>query len=115
MTTSVYPIHQAVDRPIHFKGFQGQYILLAGGTVIGDLLLFILLYCCKLNPWLCILIAFTIGAAVLLRLAWASKTYGQYGLLKKRARRHIPKCLPCRSRIPFLQLNTSLCYKRIIA
>jgi hypothetical protein len=40
MTTSVYLIHKGINKPITFKGLQGQYILYGGAILTADLLLF---------------------------------------------------------------------------
>jgi hypothetical protein len=105
MAKTVYTNHRAIDRPVTFKGLKGQYIVLAGAGLIGDLFLFIVLYCCKLSPWICMGIAFSAGAAMLLTCRHLSARYGQYGLLKHRASKRIPRCLRCRTRIVFTNLN----------
>ena len=104
MTTSVYPTYRALGRPIRFKGFQAQYIILAGVSLIGDLLLFIVLYTCKVEPWSCIALAMGLGAGGLWTIAHFSRRYGAHGLMKHLARRHIPKQLCCKSRNVFLDL-----------
>jgi Domain of unknown function (DUF4133) len=98
MTTSVYPIHRLINRPMTIKGLKGQYILIAAGALIGDLFLFIILYCCKVPPWICIGIAFGLGAAALSTAFRMSQRYGVHGWKKKRARRRAPDYLRCRSR-----------------
>ena len=98
MTTSVYPIHRAINRPMTFKGLTGQYILLGAGSLIADLLLFIILYCCKVPSWLCIGIALGLGAATLSACSRLSRKYGVYGLQKARVRRQVPEQLSWRSR-----------------
>ena len=75
MTTSVYPTYRALGRPIRFKGFQAQYIILAGISLIGDLLLFIVLYTCKVEPWICIALAMGLGAGGLWTIAHFSHRY----------------------------------------
>ena len=108
MSKTVYPIHQAINRPVSFKGLQGQYIILAALGLVGDLFLFVILYCCKLPPWICITIAFLAGAILLSTCIRMSAHYGQYGLLKKRAARRIPPYLRCRSRKIFTNLNKQI-------
>ena len=104
MTTSVYPIFRAVGRPLLFKGFRAQYILFAGISLVGDLLLFVLLYVCRIPPLICIGIAFTIGAAALATAARLSRL-GQHGLMKILAARQLPKSMTCKSRRTFLNLS----------
>jgi hypothetical protein len=105
MTTGVYPTYRALGRPMRFKGFQGQYILLAGGALIGDLLFFILLYTGKIPAPICLVLTFGLGAGALAIIAWLSKRFGMHGLMKHLARKHIPKHLTCKSRQPFLNLK----------
>lgn len=110
MTTSIYPIHQAIARPVIFKGFQAQYILYAAAALIADLFLFIILYCCKMNSWVCIPFAVVTGAVSLYIVRRLNRKYGVHGLLKLRALRRIPHYIPCRSRRPFIQLNKTKCH-----
>ena len=104
MTTSVYPIHQAIGCPILFKGFRAQYILGAGISLIVDLLLFVILYLAGVPPWICIVLAFGLGAAALAIAAKLSKQFGEHGLLKLLARRRLPKGLRYTSRRVFFNL-----------
>lgn len=103
--STVYPIHRAIARPVIFKGFQAQYILYAAAALIADLLLFIILYCCKINPWVCIPFAIALGAAALYVVGRLSRKYGAHGLTKLRAARRMPRQVFCSSRLPFIQLN----------
>ena len=104
MTPSVYPTHKAVGRPMRFKGFQAQYIILAAGSLIGDLMIFITLYLGKLSPWICIAATFGLGAATLAFIAWLSRRFGTHGLMKHLAHKQLPRGLTCKNRRPFLNL-----------
>jgi len=103
--STVYHIHRAIARAVIFKGFQAQYILYAAAALIADLLLFIILYCCKVNPWVCIPFAIALGAAALYVIGRLSRKYGANGLAKLRAARRMPRHIFCPSRRPFIQLN----------
>jgi hypothetical protein len=103
MTTSVYPIFRAVGRPLQFKGFRAQYILFAGLSMVGDLLLFVLLYVCRIPPLICIAVAFITGVAALTAAARLSR-FGSHGFMKMLAARHIPKSISYKSRRTFLHL-----------
>ncbi len=103
----VYPIHRAIGRPMLFKGFRAQYIVLAALGLIGDLLLFVLLYCCRAPPSLCMATAFVVGGSVLWIAAWLSRTFGAHGLMKHFASKSIPTHIRCRSRRIFLHLKNS--------
>lgn len=104
MTTSVYPSFRAVDRPLEFKGFIGPYILLAAGALVADLLLFVILYCCRVTPWICIVLAFGLGAAALATAAGLSRRFGAHGLMKHLASKRLPRVIRFDSRQVFLNL-----------
>ena len=104
MTTSVYPIFRAVGRPLLFKGFRAQYIIFAGLSLVVDLLLFVLLYICRIPPLICIVIAFAIGAGALATASRLSR-FGPHGLMKMLAARQLPKSIACKSRRTFCHLK----------
>ncbi len=104
---TTYTINRAVDRPIEFKGLKAQYILYAGGVLVGDILLFAILYICRVNSWACVLISFGLGGGSITFLYKICKKYGQYGLAKKNAAKRLPESLRSNSRKTFIQLNTS--------
>ena len=104
MTTIVYPIQQAIDRPLYFKGFRAQYILLAALSLIADLLLFVLLYLAHVPSWICIVIAFGLGCTALVIAATLSQRFGRYGLMKHLASKNLPRHIRCNSRRVFLNL-----------
>ena len=104
MTTSVYPIFRAVGRPLLFKGFRAQYVIFAGLSLVADLLLFVLLYICRIPPLICIVIAFAIGAGALATASRLSR-FGSHGLMKMLAARQLPKSIACKSRRTFCHLK----------
>ena len=104
MERIVYPIHRAVGRPLLFKGFRAQYILIAAGSLVGNLLLFVILYICGVTPWVCISLAFGLSALTLWITAGLSRRFGTHGLMKYFAHRSLPKEIRCKSRHEFLDL-----------
>jgi hypothetical protein len=107
MTTIVYPIQRAIDRPVVFKGFQAQYILYAALSLIADLLLFVLLYLAHVPPWICMFFVFGLGIAALSTAARLSRRFGRSGLMKYFASKSIPRHIRCNSRRVFLNLLTN--------
>lgn len=101
----MYPIHQAINRPLRFKGIEGPYLLMAAAALIGDLLLFVILYCCHVPAILCIGIAAGVGAVTVSTISRLSRIYGTHGLQKKKARRRVPTCIRWKSRRLFTHLN----------
>jgi hypothetical protein len=109
MATIIYPIHRAINKPIGFKGVKAQYLIMAAAALVGDLLLFVILYICGVNSWIDILIAFGLGATALSGALRLSRKYGEYGLMKRAARKRVPRHIRCLSRSSFLQLKPSSC------
>lgn len=93
ITSITYPIQRAIERPLHFKGLAGPYIITAAAALIGDLLLFVVLYICHTPPWLCVLIAFTLGTASLVLTRRLSRRFGAHGLEQYLAARHAPRSI----------------------
>lgn len=100
-----YPIQRAIERPLYFKGLAGQYIVLAALALIGDLLLFVLLYICRVPPWLCVLIAFALGALSLLLTRRLSRRFGAHGLEQYLTARHQPRSIRFEQRTTFIYLK----------
>ena len=105
MTTSVYPIHRAIGRPIQFKGLKGGYILIAAAGLIADLFLFIVLYCCHVPSWICVAVACGSGAGLFSTCVAFSTKYGVDGLQKINARRHVPARIEYRNRRSIAEIS----------
>lgn len=108
MTT--YTINRGIGKPIEFRGLKAQYILYAGGLVIADFLLFVILYICHVNSWVCVVLSFGSGAAGISVLYQRSRKYGEYGWARKRAGKNTPRALCCRTYTLFIQLKTNACH-----
>lgn len=104
MTT--YNINRGVGKPIEFRGLKAQYILYAGGLLIADFLLFVILYICRINSWICVTLSFGSGVVGISMLYRRSRKYGEYGWARKRAGKNIPKALCCRTCSLFINLKT---------
>jgi hypothetical protein len=105
MASSVYTINKGINKPIEFKGLKAQYIWYLGGGLLVLLILFAVLYICGVHPFICLGLIILLGTALFLYVYRLSHKYGQYGLLKKTARRYVPKDLKTRSRKTFLHLS----------
>jgi len=104
MTTSVYPNYRAIGRPMEFKGLKGPYILVAAAALIADLLLFVILYCCGVPPWVCILIAFGAGGTAIAVTIGLSQRFGVHGWMKHLAARALPRAIRAGSRQVYFNL-----------
>jgi hypothetical protein len=104
MSSSVYTINKGINKPIEFKGLKAQYIWYLAVGLLILLILFAVLYICGINSFICVLITGVLGTCLFSTIYHLSRTYGRYGLLKKLARRFVPKTLKISSRKTFTQL-----------
>lgn len=101
MANSVYTINKGINKPIEFKGLKAQYIWYLGGGLLVLLILFAILYICGLNPFICLAIILVLGTCLFMHIYHLSHHYGEYGLMKKVAKRSIPKRIRTNSRSIF--------------
>ena len=101
MANSVYTINKGINQPITFKGLKAQYIWYLGGGLLVLLILFAVLYISGMHPFLCLGMIILLGTGLFLYVYRLSHRYGPHGLMKKTARRYVPKVLKTRSRKVF--------------
>jgi len=102
---TTYMVNRAIDKPIEFRGLKGQYILYAGCILVSDILLFAILYICRVDSWICVLLSFGIGSGGVTILYRTCKKYGPNGWTKKKAAGKLPSSIRCESRAIFTQLK----------
>lgn len=90
---------------MEFQGLKGQYIAYLAVGLVTLLILFALLYIAGVNMYLCLFLVLGSGATLFMTVFHLSHTYGQYGLMKKRAKGRIPAFLKFRSRQTFFKLS----------
>ncbi|HEV7333111.1 MAG TPA: DUF4133 domain-containing protein [Flavisolibacter sp.] len=100
---AVYTINKNINKPIEFKGLKAQYIWYLGGGLLVLLVLFALLYICGVNPFVCLGLIVILGAGLFLYVYRLSHRYGEYGMMKKLARRSLPISVKAYSRQLFKQ------------
>jgi hypothetical protein len=104
---SVYKINKGINKPIEFKGLKAQYIAYLAVGLIVLLILFAALYIIGANMFVCLGITALLGTGLFMTVYHMSDTYGQYGLIKKMAKRNLPVFLKAHSRKLFLNLKVS--------
>lgn len=102
MATSVYPINKGINKPIEFKGLKAQYIWYLGGGLLALLVLFAVLYICGVNTYVLLAIIAGCGTALFLHVYRLSHKYGEHGMMKKVAKRSIPRRIKANSRNVFI-------------
>lgn len=105
--SSVYTINKGINRPIEFKGLKAQYIAYLATGLVSLLVLFVVIYILGVNMFICLALILILGTLLFVFVYRLSDTYGQYGLLKKMAKRSLPVFLKVRSRKVFLSLLTT--------
>ncbi len=90
---SVYTINKGINKPIEFKGLKAQYIWYLGGGLVALLILFAVLYICGVNIFCCLFLILSMGLALFMYVYKLSRTYGEYGLMKKMAKKAVPKVI----------------------
>jgi hypothetical protein len=103
--SSVYKINKGINKPIEFKGLKAQYIAYLAGGLITLLVLFAILYIAGVNMFVCLFLIGGIGVILFMSVYRMSEKYGQYGLLKKLAKRSIPESIKGKTRTLFLELK----------
>lgn len=104
MATKSFHINKGINAPIEFRGLKGQYIGYFAVCVIGMLVGFGVLYACGISLYICTPLALGLGGWASATVFRMSKRYGQHGLMKRGARRHMPAALLSRSRKVFIHL-----------
>jgi hypothetical protein len=91
MSNSVYQINKGINKPIEFKGLKAQYIWYLGGGLVILLILFAVIYIIGVNVFICLAIIVSLSTALFMYVYKLSRTYGEYGLMKKMAQKAVPK------------------------
>lgn len=98
MSISVYTINKGINKPVEFRGFKAQYIWYLGGGLLLLLIVFAVLYICGLHPFACLGIILISGTCLFIYVGRLSNKYGEYGFMKKLAKKGVPKVIKSGSR-----------------
>lgn len=101
MANSVYQINKGINKSIEFRGLKAQYIWYLGGGLIALLVLFAIMYIIGLNTFICLAVIAVAGTFLFIYTYRLSNTYGEYGMMKKLAKRSVPKTVKSNSRKQF--------------
>ncbi len=101
MSSSVYQINKGINRSIEFKGLKAQYIWYLGGGLVVLLILFAIFYISGLGIFFCLPFIAALTTGLFMRIYKLSRTYGEYGMMKKIARRSVPDVIKSYSKVRF--------------
>jgi hypothetical protein len=91
MANSMYEINKGINRSIEFKGLRAQYIGYMCAGLVVLLVLFAVFYLLGVSVMVCAVIVGVLGIALFQIVYSMNKKYGEYGMMKKSARRAVPK------------------------
>jgi len=93
MSNSVYQINKGINKPIEFKGLKAQYIWYLGCGLVALLILFAIIYIIGINVFICLALIVSLSTALFMYVYKLSRAYGEFGLMKKVARKAVPKVI----------------------
>jgi len=111
MGNSVYQINKGINKPIEFKGLKAQYIWYLGGGLVALLIFFAIIYICGVNIFICLLLIVSLATVLFMYVYKLSRAYGEYGLMKKVAKKSVPNTIKIYSNI---RLKKQLFHERSI-
>ena len=111
MSNSVYKINKGINKPIEFKGLKAQYIWYLGGGLVALLIFFAIIYIIGINIFLCLALIISLATALFMYVYKLSRTYGEHGLMKKVAKKAVPKVIKNYS---IIRLKKQLLYEKPI-
>ena len=100
---SVYQINKGINKSIEFRGLKAQYIWWLGGGLIGLLILFAIMYFIGFNTFVCLGIILVAGTGLFMYVYRLSNMYGEFGMMKKLAKRKVPGLIKANSRKIFMK------------
>ncbi len=101
MSNSVYQINKGINKPIEFKGLKAQYIWYLGCGLVALLILFAIIYIIGINVFICLALIVSLSTALFMYVYKLSRAYGEFGLMKKVARKAVPKVIKSYSIVLF--------------
>ncbi len=90
---SIYKINKGINKPIEFRGLKAQYIWYLCGGLVGLMIIFAVMYIIGISPYICVGLIGIAGTILFIHVYKLSNTYGEHGMMKKVARRGIPKVI----------------------
>jgi hypothetical protein len=91
--SSVYQVNKGINKPIEFKGLKAQYIWYLGGGLVMLLIFFAVIYIIGINIFICLAVIASLATALFMYVYKLSRTYGEYGLMKKIAKKAVPNVI----------------------
>ena len=96
---SEFSINKGVGKQVEFKGLKAQYIFIFAGGLLGDFILFVIMYMIGIPSFPCILFCVCLGTVLVWYTFRLNAKYGAHGLMKKAAALYFPRRIIHRKRL----------------
>lgn len=96
---SNYNINKGIGRTVEFKGLKAQYLFIFAGGLLGTLILVMILYMARVNPFICLIVGFGSASLIVWKTFSLNNKYGEHGLMKIYANKRHPRYIICRKSI----------------
>ncbi|HEV9036266.1 MAG TPA: DUF4133 domain-containing protein [Puia sp.] len=106
MAAKIFQINKGIGRPVEFRGLKAQFIGYLAACVVSTMMGFGVLYVCGMSLYVATPSALGLGGWMISVVFRMSRRYGQYGLMKRSAKKRMPEALLSRSRKMFIQLRS---------
>ena len=103
MASSIYKINKGIHKSIEFKGLRAQYIWILGGGILVLFVLFAALYISGIKPLFCLFFILSAGILLFLSVYKMNAVFGEFGIMKRLAKRRIPRLIKSNSRRLFFK------------
>lgn len=91
-----YAINKGIGRTVEFRGLKSQFLFIFAGGLLAVLILVMILYMAGVHAWLCLTTGAGCGSVLIWQTFALNKKYGEYGLMKRGARKKYPRYIICR-------------------
>lgn len=87
---NTYPINKGIGRKAEFKGLKAQYLMAFSLGLLLLLILIMIMYMGGVHTYICISFGLVVGCLIIWQTFSLNKKYGEYGLMKLRAKKRHP-------------------------
>ncbi|WP_353101011.1 DUF4133 domain-containing protein [Myroides odoratus] len=104
-----YSINKGIGASVEFKGLKAQYLFYFAGGLLGNLILVMVMYMAGVNNLICLSFGLGTSGYLIYKVFAMNKRYGQYGLMKRQARKYFPMYIISRKDVKgYLNRNLKL-------
>jgi hypothetical protein len=84
---------KSIKASTNLSSLKAQYIWYLGGGLVALLILFAIIYIIGVNVFICLALIVSLSSVLFMYVYKLSRTYGEFGLMKKVAKKAVPKVI----------------------